>query len=357
MRFVAEQIAKTLAVPAFAHCTHKAAQVRLRPFFPQAIPRAAKIWLLASFGLNLQRAAIESARTRSYVHNDINELTLLTGAPVPMSKIIKHALAVSAGFLLAGPASAAWDLNLKPGITELSQEAYRLHMLILWWCVGIAVVVFGAMIYSIIKFRRSTGAKADTSITHSTTVEIIWTVIPIVILVVMAIPAARALIKIEDTSNSQLSIKVTGFQWKWHYEYLDQGVNFYSTLDAASNETRQLDSGKSPDDVPNYLLNVDNPMVVPLGKKVRILLTAGDVIHAWWVPALGVKKDAIPGFVNEMWFEAKEIGTFRGQCAELCGRDHGFMPIVVEVKSEADYQAWLEARKAPVATAAVAAAN
>jgi cytochrome c oxidase subunit 2 len=178
-----------------------------------------------------------------------------------------------------------------------------------------------------------------------------------VILVVMAIPAARALIKIEDTSNSQLSIKVTGFQWKWHYEYLEQGVQFYSTLDAASNETRQLDSGKSPYDVPDYLLNVDNPMVVPIGKKVRILLTAGDVLHAWWVPALGVKKDAIPGFVNEMWFEAKEIGTFRGQCAELCGRDHGFMPIVVEVKSEADYQAWLEAQKAPVATAAVAAAN
>jgi cytochrome c oxidase subunit 2 len=274
-----------------------------------------------------------------------------------MSKTIKHALAVTAGLLLAGPALAAWDLNLKPGITELSQEAYRLHMLILWWCVGIGVVVFGAMIYSIVKFRRSNGSKADPSITHSTTVEIIWTVIPIVILVVMAIPAARGLIKIEDTSNSQLSIKVTGFQWKWHYEYLEQGVQFYSTLDAASNETRQLDSGKSPHDVPDYLLNVDNPMVVPIGKKVRILLTAGDVLHAWWVPALGVKKDAIPGFVNEMWFEAKEIGTFRGQCAELCGRDHGFMPIVVEVKSEADYQAWLDAQKAPVATAAVAAAN
>jgi len=273
-----------------------------------------------------------------------------------MSKTIKHALAVAAGLLLAGPALAAWDLNLKPGITELSQEAYRLHMLILWWCIGIAVVVFGAMIVSIVKFRKSAGAQPDTSLTHSTTVEVIWTVIPIVILVVMAIPAARALIKIEDTRNSQISIKITGFQWKWQYEYLEEKVSFYSTLDAASNETRMKGSGKNPADVPDYLLNVDNPMVVPVGKKVRLLVTAGDVIHAWWVPALGVKKDAIPGFVNEMWFEAKEVGTFRGQCVELCGRDHGFMPVVVEVKSEADYQAWLEAQKAKSAPPAAAPA-
>jgi cytochrome c oxidase subunit 2 len=222
-------------------------------------------------------------------------------------------------------------------------------------------VVFGAMIWSLVKYRKSTGAQPDTNMTHSTTAEIVWTVIPIVILVIMAIPAARALIKIEDTRNSQISIKITGYQWKWQYEYLEQGVNFYSTLDATSNEARQLNSGKDPYAVPDYLLNVDNPMVVPLGKKVRILLTAGDVLHAWWVPALGVKKDAIPGFVNEMWFEAKEIGTYRGQCAELCGRDHGFMPIVVEVKSEADYQAWLESQKAKTAPApaaqAAAAAN
>ena len=269
-----------------------------------------------------------------------------------MSKLIKSTLVMAAGLLLANPVLAAWSLNLTQGVTELSHEAYTLHMRILGWCVAIAIVVFGAMIFSIVKFRRSKGATPDTNMTHSTTAEIVWTVIPIVILVVMAIPAARALIKIEDTRDSKLTIKVTGFQWKWHYDYLDQGVQFYSTLAEDSNATRQLGSGKNPDDVPNYLLNVDNPVVVPVNTKVRMLLTAGDVIHAWWVPALGVKKDAIPGFINEIWFKADEVGTYRGQCAELCGRDHGFMPIVVEVKSQADYDAWLAAEKAKTAPAA-----
>jgi cytochrome c oxidase subunit II len=268
-----------------------------------------------------------------------------------MSKTMKYILAAAA-MLLAGPALAAWDLNLKPGVTDLSQEAYRLHMLILYWCCAIAVVVFGVMIYSLMKFRKSQGATPDTTLLHSTKVEIIWTVIPIIILVFMAIPAARALIKIEDTSNSKLTIKVTGYQWKWHYDYLNDGVNFYSTLDRASNATRQLNSGKDPGSVENYLLNVDHPMVVPVNTKVRVLLTAGDVIHAWWVPAFGIKKDAVPGFVNEVWFDAKEIGTYRGQCVELCGRDHGFMPIVVEVKSQADYEAWLQTQKQPPAVAA-----
>jgi cytochrome c oxidase subunit 2 len=276
------------------------------------------------------------------------------GERVPMSKTIKYTLA-AASLLLAGPALAAWDLNLPRGVTDLSQEAYRLHMLILYWCLAIAVVVFGVMIYSLVKFRKSQGAVPDTKLLHSTNVEIIWTVIPIIILIFMAIPAARALIKIEDTSNSKLTIKVTGYQWKWQYEYLEQGVSFFSTLDRTSNATRQLDSGLDPNVVPNYLLNVDNPMVVPEKTKVRVLLTAADVIHAWWVPAFGVKKDAVPGFVNEIWFEAKEPGTYRGQCAELCGRDHGFMPIVVEVKSAADYEAWLQAQKQPAATAEPAA--
>ena len=257
--------------------------------------------------------------------------------------------------LLAGPARAAWDLNLPQGVTELSQEAYRLHMLILGICTLIAVVVFGAMIYSLIAFRKSQGASADVNMVHSTKAEIIWTVIPIVILVFMAIPAARALIKIEDTRNSQLTVKVTGYQWKWHYEYLEQGVSFFSTLDRASNAARQLDSGIAPNSVPDYLLNVDNPMVVPVNTKVRVLVTAADVLHAWWVPALGIKKDAIPGFVNEMWFETKEIGTYRGQCVELCGRDHGFMPVVVEVKSQADYDAWLKAQKQSAPEAETAA--
>jgi cytochrome c oxidase subunit 2 len=269
-----------------------------------------------------------------------------------MSKTIKYTLATAAGLLLAGPALAAWgDINLSRGVTEISHDAYRLHMLILGICTAIAVVVFGAMIYSLIKFRKSQGAVADTSLTHSTKVEIVWTVIPIAILVFMAVPAARGLVKIEDMTNSQVTVKVTGYQWKWQYEYLNDGVSFFSTLDRKSNETRQLDSGKSPQDVPNYLLNVDNPMVVPVNTKVRVLVTAADVIHAWWVPAFGVKKDAVPGLVNELWFKATEIGTYRGQCVELCGRDHGFMPIVVEVKSEEDYAAWLKAQKTPPAAA------
>ncbi len=272
-----------------------------------------------------------------------------------MSKIFKplvSAVGATLASLLSGPAFAAWQLNMKPGVTELSKQAYSLHMLILWICFAIAVAVFGAMIYSIVKFRRSKGAVPDTTLLHSTKVEIIWTAIPIMILVFMAIPAARALIKIEDTRGSELTIKVTGYQWKWQYDYLDQNVSFFSTLARDSNAARQLDSGVDVYTVPDYLLSVDNPLVVPVGKKVRVLLTAGDVIHAWWVPALGMKKDAIPGYVNELWFKADEIGTYRGQCAELCGRDHGFMPVVVEVKSQADYDAWLKSQQPAAETPA-----
>lgn len=275
-----------------------------------------------------------------------------------MAKIFKplvSATGATLASLLSGPALAAWQLNLDPGVTELSKQAYSLHMLILWVCVAIGVAVFGAMIYSIVKFRKSQGAVPDTTLLHSTKVEIIWTAIPILILVFMAIPAARALIKIEDTRNSELTIKVTGYQWKWQYEYLDQNVSFFSTLSRDSDAARQLDSGVDVYAVPDYLLSVDKPLVVPVGKKVRVLLTAADVIHAWWVPALGMKKDAIPGFVNELWFRADEIGTYRGQCAELCGRDHGFMPVVVEVKSQADYEAWLTSQQ-PAAAAPAAPA-
>ncbi len=270
-----------------------------------------------------------------------------------MSKFLKplvSAVGALSASLLATPAFADWGLNMTEGVTELSKQAYSLHMLILWICVAIGIAVFGAMIYSIIKFRHSKGAVPDTTLLHSTKVEIIWTTIPIIILVAMAIPAAKALVKIEDTRGSDLTIKVTGYQWKWQYEYLDQNVSFFSTLSRDSNAARQLDSGADVYQVPNYLLSVDNPLVVPVGKKVRVLLTAADVIHAWWVPALGMKKDAIPGFVNELWFRADEVGTFRGQCAELCGRDHGFMPIVVDVKSQADYDAWLKGQQ-PVAVA------
>jgi cytochrome c oxidase subunit II len=255
---------------------------------------------------------------------------------------------VSLFALMAPVARADWGgLNMTEGVSILSKEIYGLHMTIFWWCVGIGVVVFGVMIYSLIKFRKSQGAQADTKLVHSTKVEIIWTVIPIMILVAMAVPTARGLIKIEDMGNVALNIKVTGYQWKWEYEYLDENVRFFSTLKHDSNVARQLGSGVDPTTVPNYLLDVDNALVIPAGTKVRFLLTAQDVIHAWWVPAFGMKKDAIPGYVNEIWVQvdADKVGTYRGQCAELCGQDHGFMPIVVEVKSPAEYDAWLRAKQ------------
>jgi len=269
--------------------------------------------------------------------------------------------------VFASVAHADWGgLNMHEGVTILSREIYSLHMTIFYYCVAIGVVVFGVMIYSLVKFRKSQGAQADTTLVHSTKVEIIWTVIPILILIAMAVPTAKGLIKIEDMGNVELNIKVTGYQWKWEYEYLGHDVSFFSTLKRDSNLARQLGSGVDPRTIPNYLLDVDNPLVVPAGTKIRFLLTAQDVIHAWWVPAFGMKKDAIPGYVNEIWVQvdADKVGTYRGQCAELCGQDHGFMPIVVEVKSPAEYDAWLRAKQAeqklagvaPNASAAIASA-
>ena len=256
---------------------------------------------------------------------------------------VKRWLTALAGLALlasAGGAAAEWGLNLRRGVTPISQQAYDLHMLILWICVAIGVVVFGAMFISIIKHRKSKGAKSAT-FHESTTVEIIWTIVPFLILIGMAIPATKALIAMENTSNPDLTIKVTGYQWKWGYDYLNEGVSFMSTLTTPKEQIlNQQDKGE------NYLLEVDNPVVVPVNKKVRLLITANDVIHAWWVPDFGMKKDAIPGFVNDMWINADKEGTYRGQCAELCGKDHGFMPIVVEVKNEADYQQWVTAQKA-----------
>jgi cytochrome c oxidase subunit 2 len=262
-------------------------------------------------------------------------------------KMVKRAFMAGVALALgSSPALAAWsDVNLRVGVTELSREIYGLHMLILWICVAIAAAVFGVMIYSIATFRKSKGA-VPASFDHNTKAEVIWTVIPVLILVAMAVPAARTLVKIDDTRGSELTVKVTGYQWKWQYEYVDQGVSFFSTLARPSDEARQLGSGIAPGSVENYLLEVDNPLVVPVGRKVRVLITANDVIHAWWVPDFGMKRDAIPGFINEMWFNAEKTGIYRGQCAELCGRDHGFMPVVVEVKSQDEFDAWLAAQKA-----------
>ncbi len=269
---------------------------------------------------------------------------------------------IALALVLAAPsAQAAWTLNMTPGISNLSRQIYSLHMLMFWWCVGIAAVVFGFMIFSMVRFRKSSGAVADRSLLHSTRVEVIWTVLPVLILISMAVPAARTLVETENASGSTLAIRVTGYQWKWGYEYVGSGVQVLSTLARTSDRARQLQSGIDPDTVPNYLLEVDHPLVVPAGVKVRVLITAQDVIHSWWVPALAIKKDAIPGFVNEAWFDidADKIGTYRGQCAELCGRDHGFMPIVLEVKSKADFEQWLEQqqRLAVNPTATVAAAG
>ena len=221
-------------------------------------------------------------------------------------------------------------------------------MEIFWICVIIAAIVFGAMIFSIVTFRKSKGAVADVTLVHNTTVELIWTAVPVAILVFMAIPAAKTLVEIEDTTKTDLSIKVTGFQWGWQYDYLDSGVAYYSRLDRKSDAARELMSGIDVNTVDHYLLNVDQPLVVPVGSKVRLLITGADVIHSWWVPAFGVKKDAIPGFVNEAWFkvDTDKPGLYRGQCAELCGRDHGFMPIVVDVRSKEDFEAWLKDKAA-----------
>jgi len=270
------------------------------------------------------------------------------------------ALACCAASATAG-ANTSNGYNLPIGVTDLSRDIYGLHMEAFWICVGIAVVVFGAMIYSIVKFRASQGAVADTTMLHSTKVEIAWTIVPVIILVVMAIPAAELILKMEDMRNSDLSIRVTGYQWKWEYQYMDAGagIDFYSTLKQDSNFARQLRSGIDPSSVPNYLLDVDHPLVVPSGTKVRVILTSGDVIHAWYVPDFGLKRSAVPGFINELWFKVDpgKEGIYRGQCAALCGRDHGFMPVVVDVRTPDDFKKWVEEQKAQLKQAAAPATD
>jgi cytochrome c oxidase subunit 2 len=281
--------------------------------------------------------------------------------------IYKVISALAGSLALSGTAAAesGWHLlNMREGVTEISRRIYDLHMLIFWVCVVIGILVFGVMIYSLVKFRKSQGAVPDTTMVHDTKVEIAWTIVPVIILVAMAVPAAKTLVDIEDTRNTGLTIKVTGFQWGWQYEYMDHGVRFFQRLDRKADAARQLLSGVDPNSVEHYLLNVDNPLIVPSGVKVRLLVTAADVIHAWWVPDFGMKKDAIPGFINEMWFQvdADKTGIYRGQCTELCGRDHAFMPIVVDVRTVEEFEAWLkstaeEQKQAATAGAAAPAAG
>jgi len=267
--------------------------------------------------------------------------------------------------LLAAPAMAEWNLlNLPKGVTDTSHAVFDLHMIILWVCVVIGIVVFGAMIIAMLKHRKSKGAVAA-QFHESTTMEIVWTIIPILILVSMAIPATKTLLAMEDVGDADMTIKITGVQWKWKYDYIDgeaAGISFVSSLHPEHNEARLLGAGMDTETLrekfgDTYLREVDKPLVVPTGKKIRFLLTAADVIHSWWVPDLGWKKDAIPGFVNESWTLIEKPGVYRGKCAELCGKDHGFMPIVVVAKAPADYAAWVAQQKGAAAETAAAASK
>jgi len=243
-------------------------------------------------------------------------------------------------------------LNMPVGVTEISREVYDLHVRIFYICCVIGALVFAVMFYSMFKHRKSKGAVAAT-FHESTTVEIAWTVVPFLILIAMAWPAAKVLIKMEDFSDSEMTIKITGYQWRWHYDYLQEGVSFYSQLDATHNVARQLGSEVELQQIEHYLKEVDNPLVVPVGKKIRFLHTAADVLHAWWVPDLAVKKDSIPGFINENWAKIDKPGIYRGKCAELCGRDHGFMPIVVEALPQEEFEAWLSEQKSAAQSASL----
>ena len=241
-------------------------------------------------------------------------------------------------------AHAEYGLNFQEPVTDVARDIYGLHMTIFYVCVYIFVAVISVMFYSIFKHRKSKNFEPS-QFSHSTSVEIVWTIIPFFILIGMAIPATKVLINMEDTTKSDLTIKITGYQWKWGYEYLNSDVSFYSTLTTPVEQINQFDTENAVKQEENYLLEVDNYLVVPAGRKVRALITANDVIHAWWIPAFGTKKDAIPGYINELWFNVDEdkTGIYRGQCAELCGKDHAFMPIVVKVVSGAEFDQWLAA--------------
>ncbi len=250
-------------------------------------------------------------------------------------------MSAAIGFFSTPLAWASYQLNMTRGVTPVSHAVYGLHMTIFWICAAIGTLVFGVMLFVLIRHRKSLGHPAA-SFHESTTIEIIWTIIPFLILILMAIPATKVLMHLEDTSKSDLTIKVTGHQWKWQYEYLDQGISFFSSL---STPLEQIDN-KAPKGE-HYLVEVDNVLVLPVGKKIRFLGTSNDVIHAFWVPALGFKKDAVPGFINESWAYIEEPGIYRGQCAELCGMHHGYMPIVVDARSPEDFEKWVAEQKAP----------
>jgi len=255
-------------------------------------------------------------------------------------------IAAAAALSLGATASARAEFPpwyFQTPVTPIAREIVTLHDLIFWICVAIFIGVFGTMFYALFKHRKSVGHRAE-QFHENTTVEVIWTIIPFLILIFMAWPATKTMIAAHDTAAADLTVKVTGYQWKWNYDYVQEGFGYYSTLKTSLDQIE----GRAPKDE-HYLLEVDNPLVVPVGAKVRMLVTANDVIHSWWVPAFGVKQDAIPGFVRDTWFRAEKEGVYRGQCAELCGKEHGFMPVVVEVKSKDDYAKWLADQKQKLA--------
>jgi cytochrome c oxidase subunit II len=292
---------------------------------------------------------------------------------------MNQAVATLAGLLCATLAMAEsagteperWQLNMTPGVTQTAANAYHAHMIMLWVCIVIGILVFGAMAYAMLRFRHSKGAKPDTDFTHSTKLELIWTIIPILILIGSAWPATKMVMAQYSADHSaekdEMIIKITGYQWMWRYEYVGEGVEFISRLDRKSDDLRQTTASTQADIKAhaNYLREVDRPLVIPADTRIRFVVTADDVIHAWWVPALGWKQDAIPGIINDAWTKVATPGTYRGVCAELCGKDHGFMPIVVKVLPKDEYQAWLKAQKpvpveaapAPAATPAAEAAT
>jgi len=264
-----------------------------------------------------------------------------SGSPKPLRCVPIAGLALAPALV-----SAAAEVNLQAPVSPIASQIYDLHTYIMWICVVIFIGVFSVMFYSIFAHRKSKGHQAA-HFHENTVVEIIWTVIPFLILLFMAFPATKTVLAMKDASAPDMTIKVTGYQWKWNYDYLDQGVSFYSNL---ATPPAQIHNQQPKGE--HYLLEVDQPLVVPAGKKVRVLITANDVLHSWWVPAFGVKQDAIPGFVRDSWFKAEKPGIYRGQCAELCGKEHGFMPIIVEVKSQDDYNKWLDDQKKKVSASA-----
>jgi len=259
--------------------------------------------------------------------------------------LTKFSVIFASLFLLSSNlALAAWGLNMTQGVTPISQDVYNMHMTSLYVVTIIGILVFSVMFWSIFHHRKSKGVK-PAKFSHSTTVEIIWTLIPFAIIVALAIPATKLLARMDDTSKSEITIKATGYQWKWKYDYIDEDITIYSNLASDSVDASQRDSGIDPKSADNYLRNTDTALVLPVGKKIRIMTTASDVIHAWWVPDLGWKRDAIPGFINDNWTVINKEGIYRGQCAEICGKGHGYMPIVVKAVPEKEYTAWVQETK------------